>query len=87
MAQWLWQAVPAHSDPAAVASPSPWLARLRQTLAAPGPWLVAVSFAVYSGHPSSTPSTKFAPFFRRRLNRINDLAVRGETSVVARVMM
>ena len=49
MALWLWHAVPAHADRAAAVSPSPWLARLRQTLAAPGPWLVAASFAMYSG--------------------------------------
>lgn len=49
MALWLRRAVPADAGPAAAASPLPWLARLRQTLAAPGPWLVAVSFAMYSG--------------------------------------
>lgn len=31
------------------ASGSPWLQRLRRTLAAPGPWLVALTFAAYSG--------------------------------------
>jgi MFS family permease len=49
MAMWLRHAVPADASAAPAASPSPWLARLRQTLAAPGPWLVAVSFAMYSG--------------------------------------
>ena len=49
MAVWLRHAVPAGAGPAAAAPPSPWLARLRQTLAAPGPWLVAMSFAMYSG--------------------------------------
>jgi len=49
MAIWLRHAVPIRSAPVAAASPSPWLARLRQTLAAPGPWLVAMSFALYSG--------------------------------------
>ena len=49
MAMWLRHAVPASGGAATTASPSPWLARLRQTLAAPGPWLVALSFAVYSG--------------------------------------
>jgi MFS family permease len=49
MAMWLRHAVPADAGPATAASPMPWLARLRQTLAAPGPWLVALSFAVYSG--------------------------------------
>ena len=49
MALWLWHAVPVNAGFAAVASPSPWLLRLRLTLAAPGPWLVAVSFAMYSG--------------------------------------
>ena len=49
MALWFRRAVPADADRAGAASPSPWLGRLRQTLAAPGPWLVAVSFAMYSG--------------------------------------
>ena len=49
MALWLRHAVPASAGPAAAAPPSPWLARLRQTLAAPGPWLVAATFAMYSG--------------------------------------
>ncbi len=50
MALWLWRAVPAGDGGSTPAAPtSPWLARLRQTLAAPGPWLVAVSFAMYSG--------------------------------------
>jgi MFS family permease len=49
MAIWLRRAVPASAGATAVASPSPWFARLRQTLAAPGPWLVALSFAMYSG--------------------------------------
>jgi MFS family permease len=49
MAIWLRHAVPASGGSATAASPSPWLARLRQTLAAPGPWLVALSFAAYSG--------------------------------------
>jgi MFS transporter, CP family, cyanate transporter len=39
--------VPVLAAPAAAAAP--WLARLRQTLAAPGPWLVAATFAMYSG--------------------------------------
>ena len=49
-ALWLRNAV--HEDAtarAALASPSPWLGRLRQTLAARGPWLVALTFAMYSG--------------------------------------
>ena len=49
MAIWLRHAVPAEAGRVAGASASPWLARLRQTLASPGPWLVAVSFAMYSG--------------------------------------
>ena len=49
MALWLRHAVPADAGAAAAAPPSPWLARLRQTLAAPGPWLVALTFAMYSG--------------------------------------
>ena len=49
MAMWLRHAVSADSGARAAASPSSWLARLRQTLATPGPWLVALSFAVYSG--------------------------------------
>jgi len=49
MAMWLRHGAPPDAGSAAVASPSPWLLRLRQTLAAPGPWLVAVSFAMYSG--------------------------------------
>jgi len=49
MALWFRRALPADADRAGAASPSPWLGRLRQTLAAPGPWLVAVSFAMYSG--------------------------------------
>ncbi|MEO8525941.1 MAG: MFS transporter, partial [Caldimonas sp.] len=48
MALWLRHAVPASVVASASAPPSPWLARLRQTLAAPGPWLVAVTFAMYS---------------------------------------
>ncbi len=48
MAAWLWRAVPAAAAaPHAVVSP--WLQRLRRTLAAPGPWLVAATFAMYSG--------------------------------------
>ncbi len=49
MALWLRHALPASAGPAAAAATSPWLARLRQTLAAPGPWLVALTFAMYSG--------------------------------------
>ena len=49
MAIWLRRAVPADASHAAPASSSPWLMRLRRTLAAPGPWLVAVLFALYSG--------------------------------------
>ena len=49
MALWFRRALPADADRAGAASPSPWLGRLRETLAAPGPWLVAVSFAMYSG--------------------------------------
>ena len=49
MAVWLRQTVPADSGAATSAAPTPWLARLRQTLAAPGPWLVALTFAMYSG--------------------------------------
>ena len=49
MALWVRHAVPADAGPSPAAPPSPWLGRLRQTLAAPGPWLVALSFAVYSG--------------------------------------
>ncbi|MEO5883874.1 MAG: MFS transporter [Caldimonas sp.] len=49
MALWLRNAVPADALAAEAAPPSPWLSRLRQTLAAPGPWLVAMAFAMYSG--------------------------------------
>jgi MFS family permease len=50
-ALWLRNAVRADGGTAAaaVAPPSPWLGRLRQTLAARGPWLVALTFAMYSG--------------------------------------
>jgi len=48
MAAWLQRAVPATAG-AAPAVASPWLLRLRRTLAAPGPWLVAATFAMYSG--------------------------------------
>jgi MFS family permease len=50
-ALWLRNAVRAvgGTAAAAVAPPSPWLGRLRQTLAARGPWLVALTFAMYSG--------------------------------------
>jgi predicted MFS family arabinose efflux permease len=50
-AHWLRNAVRADGGTAAaaVAPPSPWLGRLRQTLAARGPWLVALTFAMYSG--------------------------------------
>ena len=48
-ALWLRHAVPADAAAAGARPSSPWLARLRQTLAAPGPWLVALSFAMYSG--------------------------------------
>lgn len=41
--------VPTPQPVAQPASPAPWLARIRQTLAAPGPWLVALCFAMYSG--------------------------------------
>jgi MFS family permease len=49
MAIWLRHSVPADTGAANAASPRPWLARLRRTLAAPGPWLVALTFAMYSG--------------------------------------
>ncbi|HSC64570.1 MAG TPA: MFS transporter [Caldimonas sp.] len=49
MALWLPRALPARAGLSAPSSPSSWLGRLRQTLAAPGPWLVALSFAMYSG--------------------------------------
>ncbi|MEO8310672.1 MAG: MFS transporter [Caldimonas sp.] len=49
MALWLRHAVPADARAGDAAAPSPWLARLRQTLAAPGPWLIALTFAMYSG--------------------------------------
>ena len=49
MALWLRRAVSGEAGRVAVASASPGLARLQQTLTAPGPWLVAVSFAMYSG--------------------------------------
>ena len=49
MAGWLRHALPAGAGAAEVATSSPWLSRLRQTLASPGPWLVAMSFAMYSG--------------------------------------
>ncbi|MEO6363103.1 MAG: MFS transporter [Caldimonas sp.] len=50
MALWLRRAVPAGAagGTAPAAPPSPWLARLRHTLAAPAPWLVALTFAMYS---------------------------------------
>jgi MFS family permease len=48
MLPWLRRAVPAEAGRDG-ASSSPWLARLRRTLAAPGPWLVALTFAMYSG--------------------------------------
>jgi MFS family permease len=48
MAAGLMRAVPA-SAAAAPSATSPWLSRLRRTLAAPGPWLVATTFAMYSG--------------------------------------
>jgi CP family cyanate transporter-like MFS transporter len=48
MVPWFQRAVSGDAGPSLAASPSPWLARLRQTLAARGPWLVAVSFAMYS---------------------------------------
>jgi len=47
MALLLWRAVPAAAAPAS--TPTHWIARLLQTLAAPGPWLVALTFAMYSG--------------------------------------
>lgn len=49
MAMWLRHAVPDGGGPVPAPSPSPWLARLRQTLSARGPWLVAATFAMYSG--------------------------------------
>ena len=49
MALVLRQVVPASVDRALAAASSPWIARLRRTLAAPGPWLIAIAFAMYSG--------------------------------------
>ena len=48
MALWLARAVPSAPVSAAL-QPTPWLQRLRLTLAARGPWLVAMTFAVYAG--------------------------------------
>jgi MFS family permease len=48
MALWFLRAVPTDAGPSSAAPRSPWLGRLRETLAAPGPWLVAVSFAMYA---------------------------------------
>jgi predicted MFS family arabinose efflux permease len=47
MGVWLLRAVPDRVE--LHAASTPWLARLRRTLAAPGPWLVAATFAMYSG--------------------------------------
>jgi predicted MFS family arabinose efflux permease len=49
MAVVLLRAVPAARQAPPSSSPTPWMARIRLTLAAPGPWLVAVCFALYSG--------------------------------------
>ena len=51
MAAWLCRGVPALAprETAAPAAASPWLQRVRRTLAAQGPWMVALAFAVYAG--------------------------------------
>jgi MFS family permease len=86
MAALLWRSVPApvrRSAGTDVAA-SPWLRRVRRTLAEPGPWLVALAFAAYAGQWMSVIG--FLPTVYTRTG-VSATAAGALTALVAAVNM